>query len=218
MLIGMLAIIGSGLAAAGMFGYEFYLKTSRDSKQGALTQAQEAIDLNTVEEFILLKNRLSTAGSLLDSHVYLSSFFDVLEERTLQTVTFSSLRLTVDDARSAEIQMTGRATTFNALAAQSALLATDRHIRRAIFSGITADESGAVQFSLTATVDPRLITGKDLEGGSLFVDPATLSPTPAPEEQPQAQEEPLGTAESEAPVQSEQPVTEAPTQPSPETI
>lgn len=163
MLIGMVMLIGSMLAAAGIFGYEWYLKSDRERKQIALTQAQEAINLPTVEEFIRLKNRFATAQSLLDNHIFLSSFFEVLEERTLQTVTFDSLRISVSESRSAEIQMSGRAVSFNALAAQSALLATEKHIRRAIFSDITTDEQGLVRFALTATVEPQVIAGKQLE-------------------------------------------------------
>ena len=170
------------VAAAGVFGYEWYLKGARDQKLEALTEAQRSVDIDTVEGFIRLKNRLNTAETMLNQHIMLSEFFDALESKTLQTVRFSGLTVTVAEDRSAEIQMEGVARTFNALAAQSASIAAEKRIKRAIFSDITVNENGTVGFSLNATVEPRLITSGEFLPGI----PDTASPVAAPQETPVA--------------------------------
>lgn len=153
------------LAAAGVFGYELYLKNARDQKSAALVEAQRSVDLDTVEGFIRLKNRLSTVEVLLNQHIALSEFFDTLESRTLQTVRFSGLTVEVNDDRSAEIQMEGVARTFNALAAQSSAIAAEKRIKRAIFSDIAVNDNGTVGFTLTASIDSRLITSGEVLPG-----------------------------------------------------
>ena len=175
---GNIAII-SLLLAAAVFGYELYLKNARDQKSVALSEAQKAVNLDTVEEFIRLKNRLSTVETLLNQHVGLSEFFDTLEARTLQTVRFSGLTIVVEDDRSAEISMDGVARSFNALAAQSSAIAAEKRIKRAIFSDISVNTNGTVGFTLTATLDPRLITSGEVLPG-IPDTPTNLPATTAP--------------------------------------
>lgn len=174
---GVIAIISIALAA-GVFGYELYLKNARDQKSAALTEAQKSVSIATVESFIRLKNRLNTVKTILDQHVELSEFFDTLENRTLQTVRFSSLSVAVEDDRTAEIQMEGTARSFNALAAQSSMVAAEKRIKRAIFSDISVNENGTVSFSLTATLDPRLITSGEVLPG--ISDDVTTLPAAQP--------------------------------------
>ena len=187
---GVIAIISIALAAA-VFGYELYLKNARDQKSADLTEAQKAVNLDTVEEFIRLKNRLSTVETLLNQHVGLSEFFDTLEARTLQTVRFSGLSVAVEDDRSAEIKMEGVARSFNALAAQSSAIAAEKRIKRAIFSDISVKTNGTVGFTLTATLDPRLITSGEVLPG-IPDTPTTLPAATAPSA-PAATSSPVST-------------------------
>jgi len=202
---GVIAIISLVLAAA-VFGYELYLKNARDQKSIGLAQAQKAVNLDTVEEFIRLKNRLSTVETLLNQHIALSEFFDTLEARTLQTVRFSGLTIAVEDDRSAEIQMEGVARSFNALAAQSSAIASEKRIKRAIFSDISVNKNGTVAFTLTATLDPRLITSAEVLPGIPDA-PTTLPVAPAPSTQ-SATSSPVS-----APATTTRAATTTPTQP-----
>ncbi|MBU2103669.1 hypothetical protein KKD81_02545 [Patescibacteria group bacterium] len=147
--------------AAATFGYKLYLENVRDAKAAELQSAKDAINEDTIEGFIRLRNRLESASMLLNQHVYTSQFFDVLEERTLQSVRFSSLTLSTLEDRSAEIQMEGVARSFNALAAQSESFANEKRIKRAIFSSITVNTTGSVSFDLTAELDPKLILASE---------------------------------------------------------
>lgn len=187
---GVIAII-SLLLAAAVFGYEIYLKNARDQKSMSLAEAQKAVNLDTVEEFIRLKNRLNTVETLLNQHIGLSEFFDTLEARTLQTVRFSGLTVVVEDDRSAEISMDGVARSFNALAAQSSAIAAEKRIKRAIFSDISVNTNGTVGFTLTATLDPRLITSGEVLPG-IPDTPANLPAATAPSA-PAATSSPVST-------------------------
>lgn len=176
MIIGASVAAASVVIAGAVFAYEFYLKGAHASKTVQLEEAQKAVNIDTVEDFIRLRGRLAALESLLDEHVILSEFFDLLELRTLQTVRFSGLKLSVDEDRSAEIQMEGVAKNFNALAAQSTQLAAEKQIKRAIFSGISLNENGTVSFSLSASIEPRLITSAEvLPGISEPEEPASAS-------------------------------------------
>lgn len=152
------------VAAGSTFLYEQYLKNASASKAAALRTAEEAINKDTVEEFIRLRDRLATTESLLDEHVALSQFFGILEDLTLESVRFSSLSLAVDEERTASVELEGGARSFNALAAQSAAFAGEKRIKRAIFSEIAVTPSGSVSFTLSAILDPRLVVldGNDL--------------------------------------------------------
>ena len=184
----------SVLSAGAAFGYNLYLKGALERKSAQLAEAQSDVSIDTVEGFIRLKNRLSSVEQLLDQHVYLTEFLDVLELRTLQTVRFSSLSVSVSPDRSALIEMEGTARSFNALAAQSSEFAAEKNIKRAIFSGISVNENGTVAFSLTATVESRLITSVEILPGI----PNTSVPAPASAAVPPANIAPVAPATSTA--------------------
>ena len=182
------ALVGSG----GVFAYERYLESARNSKDQEVRAAQERINPDTVEDFVRTRNRFTSASQILNSHVAPSQFFDLLEGLTLQSVRFDTLLFTLAEDRSAEIKVEGVARTFNALAAQSAALAGEKRIKSAIFSDITVNDDGTVGFSLVADLDSRLLI---------------LDPTRAPNATPSAvtlpEEEVLPEVEESAPVEEE---------------
>lgn len=153
-----LFIAGAAVVAAGLtFAYEKYAESVRDSRKAKLEAVEKEINPQSVEDFIRLRNRIRAGKMLLDTHVYGSQFFDVLESVTLQNVRFQSLIFSIADDRSAKIEMHGVARSFNALAAESAAFANEKRIKRAIFSDINSDKSGMVSFSLKADLDPKLL-------------------------------------------------------------
>lgn len=163
------------LLAAGTFGYGKLLDRTLAGKQADLAAAQAKINEGTIDEFVRLRDRLTTGKDLLNNHIVLSQFFDSLEKLTLQNVTFEDLKLTVANDRSAKLEMQGSARSFNALAAQSNALAGEKLIKRAIISGITLKE-GLVTFKLTADIDPKLL----VEGSGVAAARGNQTTTPAP--------------------------------------
>jgi hypothetical protein len=115
------------------------------------------VSQNTVQQFVELQNRLSSAGGLLDGHITLSAFFNLLESLTLSHVEFLSLKLTVADDHTATLDATGVAATFNALAAESKAFSANPQIKRAVFSNFVTQKDGGVSFNLTATISPAAV-------------------------------------------------------------
>lgn len=171
------------LAAAGIFGYQYFLTGVAQQKAQAVKAAQNAIDQATVTSFIRLRDRFTAAQQVLSNHVVLSQFFTDLENLTLQGVRFTNLTLTVADDRTAVIALSGTAKSFNTLAAQSQSFATDTRIKRAIFSGITVNgKDNSVSFNVSASLDPSLIRvappGAARATGTGTVSTSTASTTP----------------------------------------
>lgn len=156
---GALFLLGVAVVGAGLtFGYKTYLDSVRDARKTRLSAAEQNINPEAVEDFIRLRNRIQASNTLLNQHVVLSRFFDVVESITLKNVRFQSLTASVGNDRTTKIEMRGLARSFNALAAESAAFAADKRIKRAIFSNITVNESGVVSFALKAEIDSKLIT------------------------------------------------------------
>lgn len=157
----MLSYFILGVAVVGclvLFGFEYYLNSVAARKAAEVTSAQNNIDQATVTQFIRLRDRFTAAKAVLNNHVELSQFFDLLESITLQGVRYNSLSVTVTDSRTAQVQLAGAARSFNTLAGESSAFAAQGRIKRAIFSGINSNpKDGTVTFSLTADLDPTLV-------------------------------------------------------------
>ncbi len=144
--------------AVGVFLYGRILVATQSAKDAELTKAEAGVDPSTVESFIRLHNRLASGETLLGNHIAFSGFFTLLQTIMPATVRFSSLHLWFDNTGTANVEGTGVAKSFNALAAASADFAADGGIKNAIFSNIVvSSKNNAVSFALAATLDPKLI-------------------------------------------------------------
>lgn len=165
MIVAVVLLVVTLAAAGGMFVYSKYLQGLEQSKAQQLLQKQKEISSDSVEQFIRLKNRLLASETLVNQHVQLSQFFDELEKITLQNVRFVSMNIQVAADRTATLNLTGQAKTFNTLAAQSKAFASEPYIKSAIFSSIAPDSSSKmVNFSISATIDPRLVLESEAPG------------------------------------------------------
>lgn len=158
LLIISIVILGiSGLAALGAFGYGRYLDSAIQVKKTTLDQALAKTDQDSINDLIRLKRRFDSGKQILNAHTVPSQFFDTLEKITLENVRFDAMKLTVSDDRSARLEMSGIARNFNTLAAQSNVFANNDAIRRAIFSNFIPNKNGTVTFSVTADLDSKVI-------------------------------------------------------------
>ena len=180
LVIASLALGLALLGSIGVFAYERYLSGVRDARALEVAQAEEQINPASVEDFIRTRDRFIEAGRILDNHVAVSQFFDLLESLTLQSVRFDNLAFTLADDRSAEIRISGVARTFNSLAAQSSAFASEKRVKSAIFSGITVNPNRTVAFELEADLDPRLLILNLPEAPSIPVPVATTTPVALP--------------------------------------
>lgn len=174
LVLSLFVLVVMVVGAGAVFGYGEYLKGVERAKSALLAAAEENINADSVESFVRARDRFAAAGGILDSHLELSNFFDLLESITLTNVRYNSFSFTMLPDGTGEITVSGTARSFNALAAQSAAFSSEKQIKRAIFSGIQVTESGTVSFSMTATLDSRLLEFT-VEGGT----PPPAAPTTA---------------------------------------
>ena len=141
------------LLALGVFFYGRILSADKASKDKALLAAEAAINAKTVENFVRLRDRLTSSDALLKEHVIFSSFFSSLEKIIPTSVRFTALNLSFDTAGVLKMDGGGVAKNFNALAVASTAFAADGRIKDAIFSNIKINKDNSVSFSLVATPD-----------------------------------------------------------------
>lgn len=207
----------AAMGAVGVFAYGEYLKTVEKSKAVTLSAAEESIGSTEVEDFVRSRDRFEAATGILDNHIQVSNFFDLLESITLVNVRYSNFTFGTLEDGTAEIQLSGEARSFNALAAQSAAFSSQKDIRRAIFSGIQVDDSGAVGFTIDAQVDAELL--KYAVEGSAQVPseiPQNVPSAPAPAPTPAvATSTPASPATPATPAAPSVPTTPPASSPSP---
>lgn len=155
-IIGVLGL--SVLLAVGVFVYGRILVATESSKRSALEKAENDINTSDVENFVRLRNRLTSGGTLLNNHIAVSGFFSMLEKTMPTTARFSSLHVALDGTGKMKLFASGVAKNFNALAAVSSAFAADGRVKDAIFSGIVVSpKDNSVSFTLTAVLDPKLL-------------------------------------------------------------
>lgn len=157
-LLAILIFVASLLAAGGAFGYSKYLTSAIADKDASLKKAEGAFDTQSILDLSRLDIRLTQARGLLQSHVAPSGVFTFLSASTLERVQFTSLTLDVSADGSAKLALTGIADSFSSLALQSDEFSAAKVLRDVVFSGISTDTTGHVQFSVSANVDPSLLS------------------------------------------------------------
>lgn len=169
--------------AVGVFLYSGVLSAQLNSKNEDLANNRKKIDTTLAHSFVRLHDRLASGQQLLDNHVALSNFFDTLGTVLPTTVRFSALHVSAGEQGKITIDGSGVAKNFNALAFASAEFARTGSIKDAIFSRLVVNKDNSVSFSLTASVDPKLVafsaTGLESEvAPALPEQPAATSTTP----------------------------------------
>lgn len=159
--------------AIGVFFYGRILSNIESSRAASVDAAEKSIDRATIEEFVRLRDRLDSGSKLLANHTVFSGFFALLEKLMPSSFRFTSLHMSLDDARVAKIEGTGAAKSFNALAAASAAFASDGRIKDVIFSNIVVSQKdSSVSFAITASLDPKLtIFEPSVSAGSSAIQP-----------------------------------------------
>lgn len=187
LLIAILVLVASLVGAGGVFAYERYLHTAKDSKMESLQLARAAYDAGVIESLVRLDTRMNEAQKILNTHIAPSTVFGFLSNYTLERVQLTSLSFDITEDGSAILEVTGIADSFSTLALQSDQFGGSDVLRDVIFSNIVIEPtSGKVTFAVHAEIPSAFL----LYGPSLSrTAPAVLPPAPisttTPEETPQ---------------------------------
>jgi hypothetical protein len=162
--------LGAIALSAGSYFYQNYLTGVLVGKKETLEKARKGFDIDTIKELKRLDTRIETAKGLLDKHIAISGVFDILQQATLKTISYSSFDITsaansdagdasgaAGEAGGIQFKMNGIAKSYNSVALQSDLLSKTKGIKEPIFSNINLNEAGNITFSVSALIDPGVL-------------------------------------------------------------
>jgi hypothetical protein len=119
-----------------------------------------------------LDDRMHVADDLLANHLAPIMVLKILEQTTLQTVSYGSFNFDAGDSQNTSIKMGGTAQSVNSIALQADLFSKSSVLTSPIFSGVNRSTSG-VTFSVSALINPALIRYSSLiTAGQAAVTPA----------------------------------------------
>ncbi len=150
-LIALVMFVASGTLAVAVLLYGQYLSASAASKLDQLERAKQAFDPALIAEMTRLDDRMRAADTILSEHIAPTTLFHLLEQLTLQTVSFSALDFNSTSDKTT-IHMLGMAESVNSIALQADLLSKSGLLFNPIFSNINR-QLGGVRFDFSADID-----------------------------------------------------------------
>ncbi len=179
-LAALVIFVASATLAVGVFLYAQYLSTSAKSKLGQLERAKQAFEPSLIQDLTRLDDRMRAADVILGKHVAPTALFHLLEQLTLQTVSFSTFDFaSADDGT--QLTMQGVAQSVNSIALQADLLSKSGVLSNPIFSNINR-QVGGVRFDFSADVNDQALrysaVANPLQGGAQTDMPAQQPTSP----------------------------------------
>jgi hypothetical protein len=169
-LISIFIFLVSLVAAGAAFAYTQYLKSTLASKSHSLELAQGAYEPGSIRDLTRLNQRITNAKTLLARHISPSAVFDLLSAETLEQVQFKEFSYAFADTGKVSIQLRGVANSFSAVALQSDQFGANKSLSSVVFSDITVDVLGKVNFSVSATMDTNALLYRN------WIQQSSLSP------------------------------------------
>ncbi len=184
LLLAILIFIASLVAAGAVFAYQGLLNQSIASKSNSLALNQKAYDPGVIQELLRMDSRIKEAKGLLERHVAPSAIFVFLSQQTLERVQFTSFDYGIGQDGDIQINLKGVTDTFSSVALQSDQFGASKVLKDIIFSGVNSDTLGKINFSVSATVVPSLISYSNALAATPFTPleapPAQTSSTTPP--------------------------------------
>lgn len=171
------------LVSAGLFMYTRYLNSAISDKIDQLTRARDAFQPALMQELSRLDDRMEATKLLLEGHTAPSEVLRFLEQQTIRTVRFTTMRYAdttqAEAAREVSLTLQGTAPNFTNVAQQSDIFAKHELVRNPLFSNLNINETDQAVFSASMDLDPRVVRFDRTLGAAAR--PRTVAPpTPTP--------------------------------------
>jgi len=169
-----LFVISIGLAG-GAFFWVTVLEKQKDLNIQTLEDSRKQFDPSLIDELKRVNTRIDVAKELLDRHVSVSNFFDIIEGFTLRSVRFTNFSYVLgsNTEEVIKLQMNGEAESFSAIALQSDVLGKNKSLSNPILSNLALKEGGKISFTLGAEVPASILLYKDFVKGATPAQAAT---------------------------------------------
>lgn len=155
-IIFFLAIVAGG----GIFFWQQSLKTQVKEVEATLIKERESFDEGEIQDLTNLSNRLKSSEELLDSRLYSSKIFELLNQNTIKTVRFSKFSVdpSLVDKTKLKMSVSGQAKDYASVALQSDVFSKlTNTVLEYEFSNLTLDQAGNVLFDMSATLDKNAV-------------------------------------------------------------
>ncbi|KKT44864.1 MAG: hypothetical protein UW34_C0007G0008 [Parcubacteria group bacterium GW2011_GWA2_44_15] len=162
LLISIIVFILSLSALGGLYAYKKVLVNRINEMNNRLVQAKNSFEPDFIEKLSRLNKRIESANIIVASHTALTPIFSLLENITLATVKFDTFTYEFKDNGASSLFMTGQAKNFSSVALQSDIFGYEKYIKNPVFSDLNPDQSGNIVFKFSSTVDPALISYKNI--------------------------------------------------------
>src|SRR3989344_2575657 len=175
--LSLVIFIISVLLAVGIFGYKFYLKYRIEQMGSDLEKTLVTIrpEPKIIRELIRFDNRLASTKELISKHYILTPLFEFLEISPPVTVRFNNFSYVMNE-QGLKLSIRGEARGYAAVALQADIFNKSSYFKNLVFSNLTLNEKGDVNFSLEATVDDNLVSyHRMVEGITPAIEPANQS-------------------------------------------
>ncbi|MDD4989012.1 MAG: hypothetical protein PHV42_01110 [Candidatus Pacebacteria bacterium] len=165
--------------SGGLYLYSGVLDGQIVKETKTLKDNEDALESQTLEQYIRLDNRIEAAKQILHNHIAVTPIFDTLQKTVLRSIQFSELTLTFGGPDKVQLSMKGQTLNYGSIAYQSDVISKDESglIKNPIFSDLNLDSSGNVTFSFTSTLDPSLILYERNLNTPLPSETSTTTPT-----------------------------------------
>lgn len=187
-IISLIVFLGSLASIGGAYLYRASLEANVAEYKESLELARRAFQPELLSEIREIDRRMKSATKILENHIAVSPIFKLLGELTLPTIRYSDFSYEVkgENKNLVEVQLSGEAQGYTFIALQSEIFDNNEEIKNPIFSNLSLDQDGNVDFSLTFNVNRNFVLYDSLvERGELqmFGGFDDFVPTPLPEEQ-----------------------------------
>lgn len=155
--VSVVLLVLSLLSAGGVLLYTKYLDGALASKKETLQKQKAEFAPELIRDMARLDRKLEIGKSLLEDHVSVTGVFELLQELTLKTVRFTNLTYT-QGKDGITLNLQGEGQSFTSVALQSDEFGESNFLSEAIFSNFQLNERGNVNFTVTAIVDPKVVS------------------------------------------------------------
>ncbi len=157
--VSFVVMLVSLLVAGGAYLYRDNLSQKVEEMKISLERAQNIFEPELLTELEMLNKRIQAADEILASHIAVSPIFEVLQEITLPTVRYIDFTYEIDSVNPnvVHVAMTGEAVSYDAITLQADLFSNNRFIRNPIFSNLSLNRTGEVEFDLMFDVSKSLV-------------------------------------------------------------
>lgn len=141
--------------AASYFVINSFAKKAEAEKQ-RLENEIAKIEVTDLEKGLQqIQKKIKDAAPLLESHVFSSKIFGLVEGKTHPKVFFTQFSL---DSKTAKLTVSGQTESFVEVGQQILILAAEPAIQTLELSQIGISKDGKVEFSLNLSLDPKIFS------------------------------------------------------------